>query len=338
MSLELIDSAVSLSKEGYTWVYAKYPGGRIPAKLRRRHSWSEFWKLAGLKYPRDCVGPFLTDGKVDVPEYRELIEAKYTSYRPFETHPALFREFAELELSGEAVRYFADRWGVLGAIGNIGHPIIVLFEEGWEELWDESPEFYCEPFGGWLWAISTMRYVLHLWDLLRANDTAVLSRAIHWNDSSSVSIRDTVNPQPRYRRPKRIEFHDFKKDWTFEIDELIADEEHKMFSDMAPGDVLIPALVFVRDQINWHLREHTSAQLNDAANASEMGIQLVPKNLFGALWLQFAQAIDDDRDYYRCTQCRKWFEVAPGSGRPDKQYCSNACRQRAYRNRKVAKQ
>ena len=231
----------------------------------------------------------------------------------------------------------ANKWGLLGATGNVGHPIIVLFEDGWEELWEESLEFYCEPFGGWLWAIATMRHALHLWDMVRANDKAGLSRLIHWSGSDHVFIQDAVNPQLRDRRPKKMTFQDFRGDWTFEIRRIIADERHEMFSEMTPGDVLVPALAHIRDEINMHLAEHTSAQLNAGTNITGMGIQLVPKNLFGALWLQFAEAIDDDRDYRRCTQCLKWFEIAPGSGRPDKLYCSDACRMRSYRTRKAAK-
>jgi hypothetical protein len=35
-----------------------------------------------------------------------------------------------------------------------------------------------------------------------------------------------------------------------------------------------------------------------------------------------------------CVQCRKWFTLEAGRGRSDKEYCSNACRMRAYRKRK----
>jgi hypothetical protein len=35
--------------------------------------------------------------------------------------------------------------------------------------------------------------------------------------------------------------------------------------------------------------------------------------------------------------CRKWFTIEEGQGRSDKQYCSNACRMRAYRKRKASR-
>ena len=47
-------------------------------------------------------------------------------------------------------------------------------------------------------------------------------------------------------------------------------------------------------------------------------------------------AIDGNMNLGKCVQCRKWFRLDAGRGRSDKQYCSNACRMRAYRKRKVS--
>ena len=53
-----------------------------------------------------------------------------------------------------------------------------------------------------------------------------------------------------------------------------------------------------------------------------------------ALWAQLAWKIDGDRSLLSCAHCRKWFTLEAGRGRSDKEYCSNACRMRAYRERK----
>ena len=37
----------------------------------------------------------------------------------------------------------------------------------------------------------------------------------------------------------------------------------------------------------------------------------------------------------QCEECPTWIAIAPGSGRPDKKYCSDACRMRGYRKRKT---
>jgi hypothetical protein len=61
-----------------------------------------------------------------------------------------------------------------------------------------------------------------------------------------------------------------------------------------------------------------------------------PRSLINALWAQFLLAIDGNVNLGACVQCRKWFTLEPGRGRSDKEYCSNACRMRAYRKRKVS--
>jgi hypothetical protein len=61
-----------------------------------------------------------------------------------------------------------------------------------------------------------------------------------------------------------------------------------------------------------------------------------PRTLLHALWAQLVLAIDGNMDLGVCVQCRKWFRLDAGRGRSDKQYCSNACRMRAYRKRKVS--
>jgi hypothetical protein len=45
-------------------------------------------------------------------------------------------------------------------------------------------------------------------------------------------------------------------------------------------------------------------------------------------------AIDGNLNLRSCVQCRKWFTLEAGKGRSDKEYCTNACRMRAYRKRK----
>ena len=64
---------------------------------------------------------------------------------------------------------------------------------------------------------------------------------------------------------------------------------------------------------------------------------LVPKTLLSAMWLQLALAVEGLVNFGRCQQCKALIEVAPGSNRPDRKYCSDACRMRAYRERKKRK-
>jgi hypothetical protein len=60
----------------------------------------------------------------------------------------------------------------------------------------------------------------------------------------------------------------------------------------------------------------------------------VPQYLLGAIWLQFAVAVDGNKGYRNCRQCGRWFEVSPRAGRTDKIFCRGACRSQASRQRR----
>jgi len=62
----------------------------------------------------------------------------------------------------------------------------------------------------------------------------------------------------------------------------------------------------------------------------------VPTDLIGAIWAQFADAMAHDRQYRRCPApgCGRWYELSPTAKGPDRNHCSVACKQRAYRHRK----
>jgi hypothetical protein len=62
---------------------------------------------------------------------------------------------------------------------------------------------------------------------------------------------------------------------------------------------------------------------------------IVPDGLIGALWLQFARAVERDSRFRQCAECGIWFELAPGTARADKLYCSTPCRTKAYRKRQA---
>jgi hypothetical protein len=63
----------------------------------------------------------------------------------------------------------------------------------------------------------------------------------------------------------------------------------------------------------------------------------VPRSLIGALWLQLAQTIAGSKQYKVCPVCGKLFEASRGANRSDRLYCTDACKARAYRDRKAEK-
>ncbi len=96
-------------------------------------------------------------------------------------------------------------------------------------------------------------------------------------------------------------------------------------------------LGWVQAMVNMGLGNFAQPKLLFNENKSRLAIYIAPHNLRGAFWLQFARAIEGDIRYARCVECSRWMEIAIGSGRPDKKYCSNACRMRRYRERRAAR-
>ena len=96
-----------------------------------------------------------------------------------------------------------------------------------------------------------------------------------------------------------------------------------------------PALHYVQSKINDKLEGRASPRLLWDAKRARLGLYIVPAGLIGALWLQFARAVERDSQFRRCAECGIWFELAPGTARSDKLYCSTPCRTKAYRKRQA---
>ena len=118
---------------------------------------------------------------------------------------------------------------------------------------------------------------------------------------------------------------------------LIADErlDPDILARFVPGDPIGPALHCMQSLINEHLHHRASPRLLWEQSRDRLGLYIVPEGLIGALWLQFARAVERDAKFRQCAECTTWFELAPGRGRTDKQYCSTACRTKAYRKRQA---
>jgi hypothetical protein len=104
------------------------------------------------------------------------------------------------------------------------------------------------------------------------------------------------------------------------------------------GELSKPAMHVVQSGINEQLKGRISPRLL-WDDTGRLALHHVPADLLSAMWLQFALAVDGDRQYTQCEDCRKWFAVAtPGAGRKDKQFCSSACRARKWRQDRLEKE
>jgi hypothetical protein len=173
-----------------------------------------------------------------------------------------------------------------------------------------------------------MRLAIDLWEAARRGDADYLGRMISWADDGSAVSIDT-HPE--------LQGGELPENPAYVHRALIAGErlDPDILARFVPGDRVGPALHCMQDLINQHLHHRASPRLLWEESRDRLGLYIVPEGLIGALWLQFARAVERDARFRQCAECTTWFEVSPGRGRTDKQFCSTACRTKAYRKRQA---
>lgn len=271
------------------------------------YSWLEADPLfpIGGNAPTDVPAVWLTDGQpAGVAGFR------VQRYRPLTADPALFRVFAETEPTREGIQAFANRYGLLG--GNTMEAIRLPRHPG------DDTAGYGVPLWAWLEEIRAMRQMVELWDLAAQGNERGLARLIAWSDTG-VAYRPSGKGAGK-RHPSEVP---------------IVPNHPDLLGQFPRGDLVLPALYHIQETVNKHIEGRISPRLLWGKDHSRLGIYLVPDSLIGALWLQFARAIDGEKQYRRCLACGAWFELSPDTARTNRRYCNDACRSKAYRARKA---
>jgi len=81
------------------------------------------------------------------------------------------------------------------------------------------------------------------------------------------------------------------------------------------ADLFEAALYAISFVVNNHLVP--AASVGTRLRADQPGIELclAPIGLIGAMWLQFALALDGSVDFRRCVVCRTWFACSTGQAK-----------------------
>ena len=156
-------------------------------------------------------------------------------------------------------------------------------------------------------------------------------------DRSNPLFPDGVNPPPDV--DKAYQIHKFPgrliDKWSLYIRAMHRDVELWNMS-MRTGDFSKIIRAVQRKRPGDYPAQGSPVELflkKDPLSASAR-LCIRPPSLVDALRAQLLLAIDGNLNLRSCVQCRKWFTLEAGRGRSDKEYCSNACRMRAYRKRK----
>jgi hypothetical protein len=292
-------TAWDVPEEGFKWVDA-YAFGRsvsstverfLTPKAKASQGWRRYWPLA------DAVG--------------------------------LFRAFADTETSEGGIIEFAEKFGALGLSQDIEIPSETdedadtgPIEAGFEFDFGKG-----ESFGVWEEEILGLRHVLKVWDALQVMSVDDLQAWFRVEDFHG-ALRASYDAGAPIRRAAFT--HERSPQTTMqEFQWYLSHAEIRRITE----DPSTVALSFIRTLIEARLREQVGARIvyQDEADLGPLGVNLVPKSLLGAIWLQAAQAIEANKAYGRCRQCRSWFEVPPElvalGKRKDLGYCSVACRE-----------
>jgi hypothetical protein len=252
-------------------------------------------------------------------------------YTPPRDHPELFRCFADLHQSSEASDAIAEQKEEILAFANrfgaLTRRTAGLLADQSQEATEAIPTG--ETFSFWRDQVRHVHRAVSLADMVREGDVGTLADHFRWHPAPSGELVAYFNP-------------DADPTWELIPDPLDLDTVEVVASakviEAALGpfdaDDLMPIARFLlRSLINRELDRPVKPQLVWDPEAGRLGLHYVPGTLLEALWLQCAEAVGADKVFHRCGGCGRWFEVSTDSCRPDRQFCSNACRSKAYRGR-----
>jgi hypothetical protein len=263
------------------------------------------------------------------------------AYKPLREHTGLFREFAATEPTRDGIVAFANRYGRLGAPARIDILPPELDQDSeaaarWSMDLGEPvagfPVRSGEPFGVWCYEILAMHRAVELWEMLRRKDDEGLAKRISWyrvpGEKVVVFYDDHLGDPP-----------DFSEGlFTPERDHhIIASEQNspEILEEFSPGDRYDPAWVYLERAIKERLTVGASPRPMRERNPDRLSLRISPNSLLGAMWLQFALAVEGNKEHRQCEACKTWFEVSAQAARTSKRYCRAACRVRAHRERQA---
>ncbi len=233
---------------------------------------------------------------------------------PLEEEPGLYRAFASLELTEQAILEFANKWG----------PLENAHELDPDEYADTMVAYVGDRLASWFTEINRMKVLVELWDVLTGNKRRKLSDVVEvktWEQLASWWVDIVFKNAPELR----WDFHIHDRDWPGFSDPPEMAEKREL------------ARMSLMDLVNDSLWGSCSPWLRMGEQPGEVTLCFTPHNLIGAFWLSFAQEILGEKTLKQCMYCKRSFEVSRDGNerrqRSDKKYCSPKCRAAAFKDR-----
>lgn len=248
----------------------------------------------------------------DVPRDCQATEGSWTT--PLRDARTLFRSLADLEPFEDAILEFANEHGwLLGPQLNEHVPL------------GPGPLVGGERFFVWLRSISAMHALVELLDAVVAEDSKTLADWITFKKSKAPepATGNDLGVVCKIPSPPPIAIRE--QPFTVAVPPITP-----IARLLEPNNFVRAGEIVATIVINKQLEEHSSARVLFNPAREQWAPFLVPKNLWGALCLQYAEALrGDHHGFKRCSECGQWL-----GNRSDSRFCSDRCRARAYRKRK----
>ena len=267
-------------------------------------------------------------------------DTPFERYAPLRDALALYRILAETEPTLEGILGFARSYGRLGK--GIERPTVndrsvELGESGRAQV--EVVHSYVEPLAHWQTFIVYLRELVRIWDCVQAGNRKALAKVLRWEET----IRHIVHEIDWHSK----EFAKLLEDWhaaraTGGYSGLgtwhrIFEDLPSFFSGLEPLDPKDPielGTVWVLRCLAVGMEKLVTLQPRRDVVRERIVLDYQPISLLGAIYLQFALAINQETPARRCGACGRWFEVAPDRSRADRTTCSGTCRTRLHRARR----
>ncbi|MDX2253214.1 MAG: hypothetical protein NW202_13090 [Nitrospira sp.] len=225
----------------------------------------------------------------------------------------LFQQFADLDLSQETIKAFADRWGWLGASTRLApsksRKKIVTVEKG------ESLEI-------WLREIQDVRRAVTLWKWSKRKDSAV---QVTWESKECVRVRISryaSKPDNGQKDPDEVLLHQ----------RFLPD----LFDKFRHNNPVLPAQAALALLINKKLNGLASPRLLLNRHGTIQGF-VRPRNLLAAIWVQLYQAIQGQRRIVACKYCHQLMDVTGHRvSKTAHSRCGHNAKMNRYRKKRAA--
>jgi hypothetical protein len=238
---------------------------------------------------------FAWEGKGDVMRLVRIPDVPLEDYQP---HGGLYRDFAGLLITPEAVLRFANQYGYLKLVGR---PAV-------DEI-SEDEISYGRFNEDWVKPIREMKEMVALADAVASGDLAAIRAAL---GPRSILDREAMGCEQFDRELNQGKTPDPKH---LPPNEVVTVAARRLYYPLP-------------DCVDWY----PEATWN--AKTKSVHVRLKYWGLREFMYGQLCLSLIEGRQFQQCTACGKWFQLAPSVNRADRTTCSSSCRFIAYRRRR----